>query len=165
MVSPVSYVLKTAASDVLKCFRSFFTIIPFFLTKPVKASVKAISRKFAAFLSASVFICFTERSVAGVHRTLKAYRISIRQRFSHYTGFVIAFRYFGSARNGKHNSISVSGSARHSKQSVSTFGANRSAIEYQVQRRVVTLVMTIIGALMTAKILFCVRHSSKKRSG
>ena len=165
MLLPVSYVSKIALTDVLKGFSSFFTIIPFFLTKPVKARLEAISQKFAAFLSVTDFIRFTERSLHSVHRTSKDDRANIRQRFSHYTGFVIAFRYFGSARNGKHNSISVSGSARHSKQSVSTFGANRSAIEYQVQRRVVTLVMTIIGALMTAKILFCVRHSSKKRSG
>lgn len=118
MVSPVSYVLKTAASDVLKCFRSFFTIIPFFLTKPVKASVKAISRKFATFLSGTVFIRHKPVSVHRVHRTLKADRINIRQQFSRYAGFVRSFRYFRSAGVEKHNNRRVSGSTRYSKQSV-----------------------------------------------
>ena len=165
MLLPVSYVSKIALTDVLKGFSSFFTIIPFFLTKPVKACLEAISQKFAAFLSVTDFIRFTERSVHSVHRTSKDDRANIRQRFSHDTGFVITFGYFGSARNGQHKNIGVSGSARHSKQLVSTFGVNRSAIEYQVRRRVVTLAMTIIGALTSAKILFCVRHSSKKRLG
>ncbi len=165
MLLPVSYVSKIALTDVLKGFSSFFTIIPFFLTKPVKARLEAISQKFAAFLSVTDFIRFTERSVHSVHRTSKDDRANIRQCFSHYTGFVIAFGYFGAKRNGQHKNISVSGLACHSKQLFSTFGVNRSAIEYQVQRRFLTLVMTIIEALMTAKILFCVRRSSKKRSG
>ena len=165
MLLPVSHVSKIALTDVLKGFSSFFTIIPFFLTKPVKARLEAISQKFAAFLSVTDFIRFTEQSVHSVHRTSKDDRANIRQRFSHYTGFVIAFGYFCGKRNGQHTNISVSGLACHSKQSVSTFGVNRSAIEDQVRRRVVTLVMTIIEALMTAKILVCVRHSSKKRLG
>ena len=163
MFLSVLYIAKTALRDGLKAISAFRTIILAFLTKPVKASVKAISRKFATFLSGTVFIRHKPVSVHRVHRTLKADRINIRQQFSRYAGFVRSFRYFRSEWVEKHNNRRVSGSTRYSKQSVLTFGGNRSAIKNQGQRRFVTLVMTIIDTLMTAKILFSVQHLGRSK--
>lgn len=165
MFLAVFYIAKTALRDGLKAISAFRTIILAFLTKPVKASVKSISRKFATFLSGTVVIRHKPVSVHRVHRTLKADRINIRQQFSHYAGFVRSFRYFRSEWVEKYNNRRVSDSTRYSKQSVLTFEGNRSAIKNQGQRRFVTLVMTIIDTLMTAKILFSVQHFRQKRTG
>lgn len=72
MFLSVFYIAKTALRDGLKAIRAFRAIILAFLTKPVKASVKAISRKFATFLSGTVLIRQKPVSVHRVHRTLKA---------------------------------------------------------------------------------------------